>query len=273
MRLDKDGFNDLPKEEKNLALNIYNYLKAGNRVIGDPGEGLKQTLATLEEKRDNRNFGITDWKTKDAELESQIAKTKAGIKGEEDLCEWLARLIKYDDKLDGLIAFASLAYNFGEENNLDYTPDTDTLLVYGNHLLVVDAKNLKTKPNADGLLLVENSVMEITGEKMKELITVHPSTHIWERVMEEHNLPLGSIDGYVCIVNDQEVNIIRDENWYNCHTKLIHIAELRDILEKWVEGKDNTTSLLMLTEIAKAQIKKEKEISFDIDAIKRQFGV
>ena len=107
----------------------------------------------------------------------------------------------------------------------------------------------------------------------KEIIEVHPSTHIWEKVMAQAGIPLDSIDGYVCIVNDQEVEIIRDEYWYECHTKLIHIAELKDILEEWVEGKDNKLSLKMLTEIAKAQIKKEKNLSFDIDEVKRKFDI
>lgn len=267
MKLNQDGINP---EDKNLAINIRNYLIAGNRVIGDPGEGLKQTLAKLEEQRDNRNFDILDWKTKDSELENQISKTKAGIIGEEKLCDYLATLIKYDDKLEGLVAFASLAYDFGEENELDYIPDTDTLLVYGNHILVVDAKNLKTKPGTP-LMLLDNLVVD--AEKGKEIIEVHPSTHIWEKVMAQAGIPLDSIDGYVCIVNDQEVEIIRDEHWYECHTKLIHIAELKDILEEWVEGKDNKLSLKMLTEITKAQIKKEKNLSFDIDEIKRKFDI
>ena len=267
MKLSQDGINP---EDKNLAINIRNYLIAGNRVIGDPGEGLKQTLAKLEEKRDNKSFGILDWKVKDADLESQISKTKAGITGEEKLCDYLATLIRYDDKLEGLVAFASLAYDFGEENELDYIPDTDTLLVYGNHILVVDAKNLKTKPGTP-LMLLDNLVVD--AEKGKEIIEVHPSTHIWEKVMAQAGIPLDSIDGYVCVVNDQEVEIIRDEHWYGCHTKLIHIAELKDILEEWVEGKDNKLSLKMLTEIAKAQIKKEKNLSFDIDEIKRKFDI
>lgn len=267
MKLSQDGINP---EDKNLAINIRNYLIAGNRVIGDPGEGLKQTLAKLEEERDNKAFSILDWKVKDADLESQISKTKAGITGEEKLCDYLATLIRYDDKLEGLVAFASLAYDFGEENELDYIPDTDTLLVYGNHILVVDAKNLKTKPGTP-LMLLDNLVVD--AEKGKEIIEVHPSTHIWEKVMAQAGIPLDSIDGYVCIVNDQEVEIIRDEYWYECHTKLIHIAELKDILEEWVEGKDNKLSLKMLTEIAKAQIKKEKNLSFDIDEVKRKFDI
>ena len=266
MKLNQDGIRP---EDKQLAINIRNYLVAGNRVIGDPGEGLKQTLAKLEEKRDNRNFGITDWITKDVELEDQISKTKAGIDGEEKLCEYLAKLVKYDDKLTGLVAFASLSYNL-DDNDKDYIPDTDTLLVYGNNLLVVDAKNLKTKPNQT-LILIDGVVMD--ADKGKEIIEVHSSTHIWEKVMEKNDITLESIDGYVCIVNDTPVEIIKDENWYTCHTKLIHVNELKDILEKWVEGKSNTLSLKMLTEIAKAQIKKEKNISFDIDSIKRKFGI
>ena len=270
MKLNLDGLDKNNKAEYNLAINLVNYLKAGNRVIGDPGEGLRQTLAQLEEKRDNRNFGITDWITKDVELDTQIAKTKAGVKGEEQLCEFLAKLIKYDDKLEGLIAFASLAYDFGEENNLDYIPDTDTLLVYGNNLLVIDAKNLKTKPG-NPLILVDNTLFD--AEKMKEIITVHPSTHIWQRVMDNAGIPIGSIDGYICIVSDTETEIIRDDHWEECHTKPIHISELKDVLEAWVEGKSNYTSLKMLTEIAKAQIRKKTEISFDKDEIKRKFGI
>jgi len=263
--------NNIKPEDKQLALNVRNYLVAGNRVIGDPGEGLRQTLMKLEYERDNKNYGITDWKMKDAELNQQISLTKAGIEGEIQLCDYLSTLIKYDDKLNGLVAFASLSYDFGDGVNKDYIPDTDTLLVYGRHALVIDAKNLKTKPN-QCLMIVEGGFV-IDADKEKELISVNPSTHIWRKVMEDANIQLDSIDGYVCIVNDTEIEIIRNEYWYECNTKLIHISELKDILEDWVQGKDNTLYLDMLTEISKAQIKKEKNISFDIDAIKRKFNV
>lgn len=267
MKLNQDG---IKPEDKQLAINVRNYLVAGNRVIGDPGEGLRHTLAELETKRDSREFGKTDWIVKDAELENQITLTKAGIVGEEKLCEYLSALIKYDDKLNGLVAFASLAYDFGEENDKDYIPDTDTLLVFGNHILIVDAKNLKTKPGQT-LALLDGVVID--ADKGKEILEVHPSTHIWQKVMDKAGIPLESIDGYVCIVNDTQIDIMRTDEWYHSHTKLIHISELKSILEEWVEGKDNTLHLNMLTEIAKAQIKKEKNISFDVDSIKRMFGV
>ncbi len=262
--------NNIKLEDKQLAINVRNYLLSGNRVLGNPGYGLKQTLSKLEHKRDNTNLGITDWAVKNSSLAKQIALTKAGIVGEESLCSYLSTLIKYDDKLNGLVAFASLAYDFGEENDKDYIPDTDTLLVFGKHLLVVDAKNLKTKPN-QALMLLDGCVVD--ADKGKELIEVHPSTHIWQKVMSNAGLEIESIDGYVCIVNDIETEIIKNDEWYESHTKLIHISELKDILEEWVDGKSNTLYLNILTEIAKAQIKKEKNISFDIDSIKRRFGV
>ena len=265
MKLNQDN---IKPEDKQLAINVRNYLINGNRVIGDPGEGLKQTLKKLEEQRDSKIIGKADWFMKDTDLEEQISKTIAGIKGEENLCEYLTRLIKYDDALNGLVAFASLSYQ-QEDNTLDYIPDTDTLLVYGKHLLVIDAKNIKTKPNKP-LMLCSGVVVD---DKGKEILEVHPSTHIWERVMKNANIEIESIDGYVCIVNDTETEIIRTEEWYECHTKLIHISELKSILEEWVIDKDNTLYLNMLTEIAKAQIKKEKNLSMDLDAIKRKFNV
>lgn len=265
MKLNQDN---IKPEDRKLALSVRNYLIAGNRVIGDPGEGLKQTLKTLEEQRDNRIFAKDEWEMTDSELAEQISKTAAGIKGEEQLCEYLARLVKYDDNLSGLVAFASLSYQ-QENNELDYIPDTDTLLVYGKNLLVIDAKNIKTKPNKP-LMLCEGVIVD---DKGKEVLEVHPSTHIWQRVMDNAGIDIDSIDGYVCIVNDTETEIIRNDEWYESNTKLIHIGELKSVLEEWVAHKNNTLYLNMLTEIAKAQIKKEKNLTIDIDSIKRKFGI
>lgn len=265
MKLVQDGISP---EDKNLALNVRNYLVSGNRVIGDPGEGLRQTLKTLEDKRDSRVIAKDEWFMKDSELEEQISKTSAGIVGEEKLCEHLTQLIKYNDKLNGLVAFASLSYQ-QEDNDLDYIPDTDTLLVYGKNLLVIDAKNLKIK-RGKSLMLMDGIIVD---EKGKEVLEVHPSTHIWQKVMKKAGIEIESIDGYVCIISDTETEIVRNDEWYDCHTKLIHISELKGILEEWVADKDNTLYLNMLTEIAKAQIKKEKHLSIDIDSIKRKFGI
>lgn len=271
MRLNCDNIRD---EDKNRAINVKNYILSGNRVIGDPGEGLRHTLAELEKRKENQEVSIIDWNMKDVELETQISMTKAGIEGEVKLCEYLQTLLKYDDKLKGIVAFASLSYDTGKAADLGYIPDTDTLLVYGRHILIIDAKNLKLKPNQE-IILVGNSLVD--PDKGKELLTVNPSTHIWEKVMADRGIPLESIDGYVCIVNETPVNITRDEEWYASNIKPIHICELREILEDWVSNKDGEVMYLdTLTEIAKAQIKKEKNMNItedEWDKIKRMYGI
>lgn len=268
MKLNQDGIRD---EDKNQAINVRNYLLSGNRVIGVPGEGLRHTLKELEKQRDNQEVSVLDWNMKNVDLETQISMTKAGIEGEMKLCEYLQTLLKYDDKLKGIVAFASLSYDTGKSADLGYIPDTDTLLVYGHNLLVIDAKNLKLKPNQE-IILVGNSLVD--PDKGKELLTVNPSTHIWEKVMADRGIPLESINGYVCIVNETPVNITRDDEWYASNIKPIHICELREILEEWVSNKDGETLYLdMLTEIAKAQIREEKNLSFDADKIKRMYGI
>jgi hypothetical protein len=269
-KLNKD--NILP-EDHDLAINVRNYIRSGDRVIGTPGEGLRQTLVELEHKRDaQKNVSILDWSMKDPELETQIALTKAGLEGEIKLCEYLQTLLKNDDKLQGIVAFASLSSEPEKFEQLGYTPDTDTLLVYGRNLLVIDAKNLKLKPNQE-VILVGNVLMD--PDKGKELLTVHASTPIWENIMSKRGLPIDSIDGYVCIVNDTPIDICRDDEWYASTTKPIHISELRVILEEWVESHSDCDTMYLdtLVEVAKTQIKEEKNISFDVNAIKRMYGI
>ena len=62
MKLNQDN---IKPEDKQLAINVRNYLINGNRVIGEPSEGLKQTLKKLEEQRTNRVVGKADWIMKD----------------------------------------------------------------------------------------------------------------------------------------------------------------------------------------------------------------
>ena len=261
--------SDIKEEDRQLAIDIKHRLQNGQMVIGNPGLGLSKTLSELKQKIKNRKFDETEWETDDIELIAQIAKTEAGLQGEKDLCSYLARLIKYDDDLDGLVAFASLSYE-QENNNLSYIPDTDTLLVYGNNILVIDAKNLKLKKGVS--ISIEDGVI-IDSEKGKEILEVHQSTHIWENVCHKANIELDSIDGLACIVSKTIVPVIRNQEWYYSHTKPIHIAELKSFLHEWIQGKDNTINLKLLTEIAKAEIKEEKTSTIDIDNIKRQFGI
>ena len=59
MKLNKDGIRE---EDKKLAISLYNYLKAGSRVIGNPSEGLKETLKKLEAEEGKGKEHITGFK-------------------------------------------------------------------------------------------------------------------------------------------------------------------------------------------------------------------
>lgn len=262
----KINMDGIEPEDRLLASKMLSALKNDNRLFGNPAEGLRQTLSRLEKEQNSKEVSPLDWVVKDSELTEQIAKTKAGIKGEVDLCDYIKKLIEDNEKLDGMVVFASLSYDLGKSEELGYTPDTDILLVYGKNILIIDAKNIKTKPG-QLLVFIEGGLYD--ADKMKLIIEFHPSTHIWKKVMEDHNIPLESIDGYVVIVNDVETSIVKNEDWYSCHCKPIHAADLRGILEKWVEGKDSTLSLKMLTEISKAIIEKEKATGVDKDQMLR----
>ena len=77
----------------------------------------------------------------------------------------------------------------------------------------------------------------------------------------------------VCIVGKTPITIVRDEMWEHSTTKPIHIVELRSVLHEWVSGKDNTLRLDILTEVAKAQIKEEKTLGLNLDAMKKELGI
>ena len=266
MKLDQNGILD---QDKELAISVRNRVRSGIFVIGNPALGLKKTLAKLEEKKNSKYYSNIDWKLDDIELDTQISLTKAGIDGETDLCNYLSTLLRYDKKLLGIVAFASLSYENNQET-LDYIPDTDVLLVYGRNILILDAKNIKVKPHQE-LMIEGQSIIETA--KGKEILEVHSSVPIWNRVFANRGIELESIDGMVCIVGKTPISIVREENWYASTTKPIHISELKDVLHSWVEGKDSTMRLNILTEVAKAQIREEKQLGLDLDAIKKQLGI
>jgi len=269
MKLNSDNIRE---EDRKLAISLYNSIKQGNRCVGSPAEGLKETLKKLEAEESKGKEKVTDWLLDDKERKETIMKLRAGIKGEEDLANFLTLLLKESKDLDGVIAFASLSYE-QENNDKDYIPDSDFLLIYGTNILIVDAKNISTNPDVP--IWLNNGVIE-TVEKGKFILEVHQSTHIWEKVLNDKGLKFDTMDGYVCIVNTSGATIKRNEEWENSHTKLIHISELYQELLKWVEQckTDNTDIcyLATLTEIAKAQIRKEKS-GLDLEKMKRQFGV
>jgi hypothetical protein len=268
MRIDLNGIKE---EDKVLANSLINKFKAGDFCIGNPGEGLKQQLSKLELEQDKRKAGKLEWGLKDPQLETDIALTKAGIIGEEQLAEYLAILCRGDDKLSGIVFFTSLSYKRDYQQEEEYIPDTDFILVYGKNVLIIDAKNIKTSPFVE--ITLEDGFIK-TVEKGKELIPVKRSTPVWKQIFKEKGIEYDSMTGYVCIVNDTGA-LIESSMWYDDLT-LIHISNLRQVLGEWVdwcnEHYDNILSLKMLTELAKGQILKETT-GLDLSLFRQKFGV
>lgn len=264
--------NNISEEDKKQAISILNALRSGQRVFGNPAQGLKITLKKLQEQLNTTSGNILSWELVDSELIANIAMLNAGIQGEEQLAQYLSTLLKNSDKLDGVIAFASLSYE-QESNDKDYIPDSDFLIIFGRNVLVLDAKNIKTNPDVP--ITLEDGVI-VTVDKGKEILAVHQSTHIWENVLAEMNISIDSIDGYVVIVNKTGATVERNDEWQMSHTKVIHISELYNellIWKQWCEQQgSDVADLNMLTQIAKAQVREEKS-DLDLNAMKRQFGV
>lgn len=266
MKINKDGISEKDHE---FALRILQQLRQGKRCIGNPAEGLKKTLLQLE-KSGNVERGETEFVLNDAELKANIAKTKAGITGEETLAEYMQRLSKLNPRINDVVLFASLSYE-QDNNEKDYIPDTDFIAVYGTNLMIIDAKNITTSPNVP--IYLEDNVIKTPT---KDLIEVRPSVHIWKKVFDENNVEYSSIDGTICVVNKSGATVYKNKEWYAGHTKLIHISELEKYLMDWIERCDeketNVVSLKLLTEISKTQIREETS-GLDLSKIKLKFGV
>lgn len=269
MKIIKDA-NNIDKEDKLLTLNILNKIRNGDRVFGNPGEGLKQTLRQLDEQHEEflKNQSVLSFTMNDAEWKTATAQLKAGIKGEETLAEYFEKIIKYDDELQDLILFASLSDPTQNSQNLDYIPDSDFIAVYGNNILILDAKNIPTNPEIP-IYLDNNSLIAAGG---KELLELHPSTFVWKKIFNNRNNIIDSMKGCVVIVNQSGALIWKNPEWYTSSVQPIHISSLLDYLHDWVKDKEPTINLSLLTTLSKMQIRKEST-GLDLTVAHKLFGV
>lgn len=269
MKLIKDVDN-IRSEDKQIAVQIMNKLKGGNRVFGNPAEGLKYTLKNLENQLNDLENGMSklDFMINDADIRENIRMIKAGILGEETLAEYFERIVKYDEILEDIIFFASLSdpeQNFGGDN---YISDSDFVAIYGRHVLILDAKNIRTNPEVP-IYLDGNTLVSVGG---KPIIDLHPSTSIWTRVFNNAGCTIESIKGCVVIVNQSGACVWKNRDWHTSDVQPIHISDLVGYLKAWVDGKEPMTDLSTVTTLSKMQIRKEKT-SLDLTNVRRRFKI
>lgn len=267
MRIIKDN---IPDEDKALALKILNRLKVGDRVFGNVAEGLKDTLKKTEDAMANAdaNRDALDYMDNDADYKKQISLLKAGINGEEALGEYFEKVIKYDKELQDIVCFASLSDPDQDSGNGEYISDSDFVAVYGDNILILDAKNIRTNPDLP-IYLDGDDLVTVGGQLVMEL---HPSVHIWRNIFQRYNCTYLTIHGCVVIVNKTGACVWKNDIWQSSEVKPLHISELVQFLHEWIKDKEPTINLSLLTAISKMQIRKEST-SLDLSSARRRFHI
>lgn len=266
MRVIKDVKpEELTSDDQLLVKKIMEKLRGGNRVFGNVAEGLKQTLKNRETELENlkSNRNPLDYLENDSELLHDIKLLKAGINGEEELAEYLRKIIKLDKSLQDVIFFASLSdpeqNEIGEENG--YIADSDFIALYDRHILIMDAKNIATSSEIP-IYLEGNNLMS-TGNK--PLLELHPSTYVWKNIFTKNGVMYNSLHGCTVIINKSGSIIWKNSEWYESEVKPLHISELIDFLHSWIENTNVTGTpevpLSLLLILSKMQIKTVKSQS------------
>ena len=269
MRIIKD-LENISDSDKLVALRVMNRLKAGDRVFGNPAEGLKITLKSIEDSHDEdeSNKGVLDFLSNDDEYKVQLARIKAGIRGEKTLAEYFEKIVKHDEILQDVVLFASLSDPEQSDDSQGYISDSDFVAIYGNHALILDAKNIRTNPELP-IYLEGNDLVTVGGVLLLEL---HSSIFVWKKIFKNNETPYTSIHGVTVIVNNSGACIWKNQDWHKSDVKPIHISELVKFLHEWVKEKSPETNLSLLTTLVKMQIRKE-ENSLDLRNARKRFGI
>lgn len=247
------------EEDKKYASTILTQLRIGDRVFGNPARGLKITLKKLEEEKKSLelNKGKLEVLDNTGDINSDIRKLKAGIKGEEDLAKYFEKVVKYDKDLQDIIVFASLSDPEHNEDSEEkgYIPDSDFIVIYGRDVLVVDAKNIVTSPEIP-VYMQGNNLMSLSSPE--PILELHPSIYLWKEIFNKYGVEFNSIHGLTVVVNKSGMLIWKNDVWKSSEVKPIHISELVEFLHNWISDKESITDLNMLVTISKMQIRKEK---------------
>lgn len=250
MKIDKTGINE---EEKHQAQRLLNQLRGGQRVFGNPAEGLKKSLRELDVEDEKSQ---TEFELQNVEKQKEIKKVKAGINGEEGLANYLSKILKLEEDLEGIVAFASLSIGNNEEQMEEkgYIADTDFLLIYGSNIMILDAKNVKTNPE-NPVFMQEGALCNMNSTLLDEII---PSTNLWGKYFERMQIDIEDITEYLVIYNKVGATILKNGEWHQSLIKPIHVSDIKDILKEWVRDKENTLPLKLVTKLSDGQIRKEK---------------
>lgn len=255
---------DLPMCKK-----IIDRIRIGDRVIGNPALGLKETLEKREKELEELQSSQDPLSVLNVgdEINDEIRLLRAGIKGEETLAEYIEQVVKHDPELQHVIFFASMSDPNQNSGGEDYTSDSDFVAVYGDNILIIDAKNIATNPEIP-LYLDGNTLCAAGGTEVLEL---HSANYIWRNILA--GLPVASIEGCAVIVNKRGATIWKNKEWHKADVKPIHLSDFVLFLHNWIKDKTPETHLSLLLRLSKMQIKKEDPETTAIRNNMRRFGI
>lgn len=260
--------SDLHDSARIISSRIHN----GKRILGKPARGLYKTLQKIE--ADGPSFiSKLPIQTVDTDYKQTISKMKAGIKGEEQLGDVLAFEA---NKFDTLVCFASTSIGSDKgsnQTNLDnkgYIPDTDFVLVCGDSILVLDAKNCYSKTPIqvikEGDFDTGRDTFSIKDASSKTLVpNILSSTHLWINYLNTFDGLIFDDDIYedVVLVNNQpKMSIFKNQDYYDAPFRVVHVQEIDKILTDFIKDakNNNTFNLYLLAIIYQNLIKEDSDI-------------
>lgn len=238
-----------------VAEKIEKILKNGRRYFGSSG-------AYMTHQAFNPDYVEREGANKEA--------AKEYLDGERDTTFLLKKWIK--DK-PGVVLIDSVKVPFVEAEELDTETgviegyDVDHVLVVGNEIILIDTKRWKRKKTYgvydDGSALMSNKAFPGNRIYMSEYI------QNWLDYLDED----ACITGLVCI-NQEEVTVIRNKNWYINNYRLVELDRFEELLnDKWKMIEDYDKSHINSTLVSQLIVRCQKPFDqysrvFDMDTLR-----
>lgn len=248
VRIVSENNHNLPQKLIDLA---DKWVREGKQYFGKAGISLQNQLNDPQYK----NMGV--------EINSDIIKI--GIEGEKKISKLIRHwLLDHPDCLliDSLSLPVEKREIEAEEGHLDLG-DTDHLIICRNNLIIIDAKNWKSKAsysvNEDGVVL--RGKKEFRGGNVR----IRQAKFLFEKFYQGYNID--AIESFICVADtstkkkpkfgEQEEEmcspfIVRDLNWWRAGFKLVNEESLIYFLNKFYDDLNSDDKFVRVELLAKA---------------------
>lgn len=198
-----------------VAQKIEAALKSGRRYFGSSGAYMTHQAFSPEYTEKEGANKVT---------------AKEYLDGERDTTKFLK---KWVENKPGAVIIESVKVPFLEDENMDSETgviegyDVDHVVIIGSEIILIDTKRWKKKKTYsvadDGSALMTNKPFPGAHIHMSEYI------QNWLDYLDED----ACITGIVC-VNQEEVTVIRNKNWYTNNYRLVELERFEELLnDKW----------------------------------------